>query len=194
MSDPPVVGAARSPSTSRAAVPLARRGDGAPPSRFHRGTHPPYAIRWFGSTALLGHLRRVSASIVASQAVDTRDWMRPERPHGLLAHAARVLRAPGADAPTLVERLGRPLWIDFVSDTGDDRDVSAAVARLVFTEYAPAARLAAFQTSSYMVARSASEDRLFSHEQARRFALAYAGLTLLGPALAVPYWRLLGLL
>src|SRR5262249_38394381 len=30
-----------------------------------------------------------------------------------------------------------------------------------------------FQTSAYMVARSASEDRLFSHEQARRFALAY---------------------
>lgn len=138
MSDPSVVGAARSPSTGRAAVPLAWRGDGAPPSRFHRGTHPPYAIRWFGSTALLGHLRRVAASIVASQAVDTRDWMRPERPHELLAHAARVLRAPGADAPTLVERLGRPLWIDFVSDTGDDRDVSAAVARLVFTEYAPA--------------------------------------------------------
>ena len=51
-----------------------------------------------------------------------------------------------------------------------------------------------FQTSAYMVARAASEDRLFSHEQARRFALAYAGLTLLGLALAVPYWRLLGLL
>jgi hypothetical protein len=51
-----------------------------------------------------------------------------------------------------------------------------------------------FQTTSYMVARSASEDRLFTHEQARRFALAYAGLTLLGLALAVPYWRLLGIL
>ena len=51
-----------------------------------------------------------------------------------------------------------------------------------------------FQTSSYMVARSASEDRLFTQEQARRFALAYAGLTLLGLALAVPYWRLLGIL
>ena len=80
----------------------------------------------------------MAASIVASQAVDTRDWMRPERPHELLAHAARVLRAPVADAATLVERLGRPLWIDFVSDTGDDRDVSGAVARLVFAEYAPA--------------------------------------------------------
>ena len=51
-----------------------------------------------------------------------------------------------------------------------------------------------FQTSSYMVARAASEDRLFTHEQARRFALAYAGLTLLGLVLAVPYWRLLGIL
>ena len=51
-----------------------------------------------------------------------------------------------------------------------------------------------FQTSSYMVARSASEDRLFSHEQARRFALAYAALTLLGLSLAVPYWRLIGIL
>jgi hypothetical protein len=40
----------------------------------------------------------------------------------------------------------------------------------------------------------ASEERLFSHEQARRFALAYAGLTLAGLLLAVPYWRLLGIL
>ena len=137
MSEPPLVDAARSRSTSPAAVPLAWRGDGDPPSRFHRGAHPPYGIRWFGSTALLGHLRRVAASVIASQAVDTRDWMRPERPDELLAHAARVLRAPVPDAATLVERLGRPLWIDFVADTGDDRDVSAAVARLVFTEYAP---------------------------------------------------------
>ena len=29
------------------------------------------------------------------------------------------------------------MWVDFVADTGDDRDVSAAVARLVFAEYAP---------------------------------------------------------
>ena len=108
-------------STGRAAVPLAWRGEGDPPSRFHRGAHPPYGIRWFGSTALLGHLRRVAASIVASQAVDTRDWMRPERPHELLAHAARVLRAPvagrrharGAPRPAALDRLrlrhrGRP--------------------------------------------------------------------------------------
>ena len=136
-SEPSVVDAAGRRATRHPPVPLAWRGDGAAPTRFHRGAHPPYAIRWFGSTALLGHLRRVAASIVASQAVDTRDWMRPERPHELLGHAGRILKAPGVDAPTLVERLERPLWIDFVADTGDDRDVSAAVARLVFAEYAP---------------------------------------------------------
>jgi CRP-like cAMP-binding protein/di/tricarboxylate transporter len=50
------------------------------------------------------------------------------------------------------------------------------------------------QTPSYLVAHSASEGRLFSHAQARRFAIAYAGLTLAGLALSIPYWRLLGLL
>jgi hypothetical protein len=50
------------------------------------------------------------------------------------------------------------------------------------------------QTPSYLVAQSASEGRLFSHPQAQRFAFAYAALTLLGLALSVPYWRMLGLL
>src|SRR6185503_3182466 len=49
------------------------------------------------------------------------------------------------------------------------------------------------QTPSYLVAQSASEGRLFSHAQAQRFAVAYTALTLLGLALSVPYWRLLGL-
>jgi CRP-like cAMP-binding protein/di/tricarboxylate transporter len=49
------------------------------------------------------------------------------------------------------------------------------------------------QTPSYLVAQSASEGRLFSHAQAQRFAFAYTALTLLALALAIPYWRLLGL-
>ena len=49
------------------------------------------------------------------------------------------------------------------------------------------------QTPSYLVAQSASEGRLFSHAQAQRFAFAYTALTLLGLALSIPYWRLLGL-
>jgi hypothetical protein len=35
-----------------------------------------------------------------------------------------------------VEAIGRPLWIDFVADTGDDHDVSQAVARMLFSAYA----------------------------------------------------------
>ena len=49
------------------------------------------------------------------------------------------------------------------------------------------------QTPSYLVAQAASEQRLFSHAQAQRFAIAWTLLILLGLALCVPYWRLLGL-
>jgi CRP-like cAMP-binding protein/di/tricarboxylate transporter len=49
------------------------------------------------------------------------------------------------------------------------------------------------QTPSYLVAQAASEHRLFSHAQAQRFGIAWTLLILLGLALCVPYWRLLGL-
>jgi len=49
------------------------------------------------------------------------------------------------------------------------------------------------QTTSYLAAYAASEERLFSHAQARRFAVGYTVLTLLGLALMPPYWHLLGL-
>jgi di/tricarboxylate transporter len=49
------------------------------------------------------------------------------------------------------------------------------------------------QTPSYLVAQAASEGRLFTHASANRFAVAWTLLTLLGLALCVPYWRLLGL-
>jgi di/tricarboxylate transporter len=50
------------------------------------------------------------------------------------------------------------------------------------------------ETNAYLVAYSASEGRLFSHAQARKVAFGYAAVCLLGLALAVPYWRWLGLL
>jgi di/tricarboxylate transporter len=50
------------------------------------------------------------------------------------------------------------------------------------------------QTQAYLVAVAASEGRLFSHEQARRFALGYTGVTLAALVACVPYWRWLGLL
>jgi hypothetical protein len=117
------------------ATPLLPRQPGPPPLAFTRGSRPPYAIRWFGSTALLGHLRHLSSEALASGNLDTRDWMHPQPPEELLENAAAVLGAshPGS---TLTERIGRDIWIDFVSDTGDDVDVSAAVGAMVFDTYA----------------------------------------------------------
>lgn len=126
------------------------RARGVAPSRriykFARGAHAPYATRWFGVTSLAGHARNLVASAIAAESIDARDWMRPVQPDRLLSHVVRVLSADagsaGAAAPsglrptaTLTEALGRPVWIDFVADTGDDRDVSQAVARMVFATY-----------------------------------------------------------
>src|SRR5499427_2463029 len=102
--------------------------------RFHRGTHPPFAIRWFGASALAGHVRHLIATAAASNDLDIRDWMQPDQPAILLDRLCEVL---GVSSPgnTLTERLGREVWIDFVADTGDDHDVSLAVGRMLFSEY-----------------------------------------------------------
>jgi hypothetical protein len=115
-------------------VRIAPRGNGPAPLTFRRGAHAPFGIRWYGVTSLLGHLRHFVASAIASEQVDSRDWMRPEAPGELLLRIARVLRVREPSA-TLVESVGRPLWIDFVADTGDDRDVSAGVARMVASTF-----------------------------------------------------------
>jgi hypothetical protein len=145
------------PSSSVAPAPIRleprrERGD---PLVFRQGAHPPYGIRWYGITSLFGHLRNLTARLIASESVDSRDWMRPNPPEDMLAAAVAVLApdapssAPGApssapDAPssgpaarpaTLADALGRPVWIDFVADTGDDRDVSAAVGRMLTATY-----------------------------------------------------------
>jgi hypothetical protein len=74
------------------------------------------------------------AVAAASNQFDPRDWMRPDEPPVLLERVCDVLDARG-EGPSLAERLGREVWIDFVADTGDDHDVSVAVARLVAAEY-----------------------------------------------------------
>jgi hypothetical protein len=104
------------------------------PSRFHRGAHAPFAIRWFGMSALVGHLRHLAAVTAASNQLDLRDWMRPDSAAILLERVASSLGAAATGA-TLAEQLGRPIWIDFVADTGDDHDVSLAVGRMLFAEY-----------------------------------------------------------
>jgi hypothetical protein len=49
------------------------------------------------------------------------------------------------------------------------------------------------QTPAYEVAYTATDGRLYSHEQARKVAFGYAAVTLAALLLCVPYWRLLGL-
>lgn len=118
----------------REPVTIGPRADRTPPLAFRRGSREPYAIRWFGSTALVGHVRHLAAEALASEQLDTRDWMRPQAPEELLDEVAGVLDASHEGA-TLAERLGRDVWIDFVADTADDYDVSEAVAGMVFSEY-----------------------------------------------------------
>jgi hypothetical protein len=66
--------------------------------------------------------------------------MRGNAPDELLAAAAAVLlprpASAGSPAPaSLAEALGRSIWIDFVADTGDDRDVSAQVGAMLASTY-----------------------------------------------------------
>lgn len=124
MSSPPREGAALRP--------------GPPPSgvirRFTRGMERPRGVVWFGATSFWGHLRHLAASVLATQNIDSRDWMEPDDPRELAARIANVLGGE-PQAETLLDAMGRDVYIDFVADTGDDAAVSRAVARLVFAAY-----------------------------------------------------------
>ncbi len=116
------------------AVPLVDRGTAAAPIVFRQGAHPPYGIRWYGITSLYGHFRSFISRWIAAESVDSRDWMRPNVPEELLASMSTLL---GGDkgASSLAEALGRPVFIDFIADSGDDRDVSRAVGAMVASTY-----------------------------------------------------------
>lgn len=116
-------------------IRLEPRGDSAEPLVFRQGAHPPYGIRWYGVTSLFGHLRNFVARAIATESVDSRDWMRPNAPADLLSSSAKVLGLRSPVGETVVDVLGRPVWIDFVADTGDDRDVSAAVGGMLASTY-----------------------------------------------------------
>jgi hypothetical protein len=106
---------------------------GAVRRRFVRGREQPRGVVWFGARSFWGHLRHFVAAAIATEDVDSRDWMTADPPEEL---AERVARELGVDAkPDLLSGLGRDLWIDYVSDTGDDVAVSRAVARLLFASY-----------------------------------------------------------
>ncbi len=130
------------PPSSTLGTPTIRlepRGDRPEPLVFRQGAHPPFGIRWYGVTSLLGHLRNFTARAIATESVDSRDWMRPNTPEDLLQGATAVLGRgtpiKNANASSLTEAMGRPLWIDFVADTGDDRDVSSGVGAMLASIY-----------------------------------------------------------
>ncbi len=106
----------------------------APPER--RGNARPRAIAWFGFTSFWGHMRHLLATAIATDSVDSRQWMIPNPPAELLGRALAVLKPRGArDAPTLAAAMGGQVWIDFIADTGDDVTVSEAVAHLLASEF-----------------------------------------------------------
>ena len=104
------------------------------PSSFKRGKEYPRAIAWFGFRSFWGHLWSLAASVIASEDIDSRDWMQPDDPGDLTRRIAGELGGAGESA-TLTDALDRDLFIDFVADTGDDVSVSRAVAELIFESY-----------------------------------------------------------
>ena len=116
---------------------IATRPGPVPPGvvrRFTRSREKPRGVVWFGARSFWGHLRHLVASAIASESVDSRDWMEVDEPQALIQRIVEVLGGD-AHAGSLVQALGRDLYIDFVADTGDDVAVSRAVARLLFASY-----------------------------------------------------------
>lgn len=101
---------------------------------YRKGRRYPRAIAWFGARSFWGHLWHLMASVIATEDIDSRDWMVAEDRAELTKRIADELGGDG-DAASLTEALEADLWIDFVADTGDDSSVSAAVARMLFARY-----------------------------------------------------------
>lgn len=117
-------------------LPLTRWSGDAAGVRVTRGKRRPRAIAWFGFTSFWGHLRHLVASAIATENIDSRQWMIPDAPQEILQRALEVLGVPDPhEAHTFAEALDGELWIDYVSDTGDDVTVSEAVAKLFCRRY-----------------------------------------------------------
>src|SRR5689334_22376535 len=101
--------------------PLPAEADGTK-HIFRRGTEHPKAVPWFGIRSFYGHVWHLVASAIATQDIDSRDWMHPDSVAGLTRSVVRTL---GGEVlkdgiTTVTEALGRDVYIDFVADTGDD--------------------------------------------------------------------------
>jgi len=116
-------------------VPAQLRENATHPT-FRRGTVEPRAVPWFGIRSFYGHLWHLVASAIATQDIDSRDWMHADSPASLTKSVARTIDGAAKEsAASVTEALERDLYIDFVADTGDDVEVSRAIAELVASEY-----------------------------------------------------------
>jgi hypothetical protein len=102
--------------------------------RFTRGSERPRGVVWFGITSFWGHLRHFLAAGIATEDVDSRDWMTPDDPEELLRLVSATLGGH-PEARSVTGALGRDVFIDFIADTGDDVAVSRATAALLFRDY-----------------------------------------------------------
>jgi len=115
-------------------IPQAAPED-APKLFYRRGKRWPRAIAWLGFKSFWGHLWHLAASVIATEDIDSRNWMQPDSARALTRRLAKTIGAGRPDAQTLTEALDDDLWIDFVADTGDDFSLSQAVAKLIASEY-----------------------------------------------------------
>lgn len=109
--------------------------DDVPKLFYRRGTRWPRAIAWFGFKSFWGHIWHLVASVIATEDIDSRDWMHPDTARTLTRRLADTIGAGKPDADSLAEALDDDVWLDFVADTGDDFSVGKAVARMVVNEY-----------------------------------------------------------
>ena len=119
----------RGPLRPGAAGPDGRRGT------FRRGKWRPGAVPWFGIRSFYGHLWHLVASAIATQDIDSRDWMHADSPASLTKGVARVIDPSAREGESITTALGRDVFIDYVADTGDDVEISRAVAELIVREY-----------------------------------------------------------
>jgi hypothetical protein len=106
-----------------------------PHTKFRRGKTLPRAVAWFGVRSFYGHLWHLAASAIATQDIDSRDWMHADDPDDLARAVTRVIEPHASEATSVTESLGRDVFLDYVADTGDDCDTSRAVAELVARTY-----------------------------------------------------------
>src|SRR3954471_11089122 len=102
-----------------------------PRRSYARGHTRPKAVPWFGIRSFYGHLWHLVASAIATQDIDSRDWMHADSPASLTKEVARVIDPAAREADSITTALGRDVFIDYVADTGDDVEISRAVAELI---------------------------------------------------------------